>query len=320
MDIKRELYNVFLLKEYFLHFGIDIALWSLADGVARRMKLKALYQKTHYHRYQSCKKYLKKKYGYIIEKYKKSSMDSKEIGENSVIWRYWYQGIDKAPYPVGLCLDSLKGKMGAHREIILDKDNYRDYVNLPEYVTNKMERGQISIAIFSDFLRLALLKKYGGIWLDSTAYLNAELPDEVGKSKFYSIKQNNRRKWVVTQDLWSVCMLAAGVDNILIHFCYDFLCEYWKEENVPVGYLMTDCIIALGYEYIPAIRKMIDQVPDNNIHFFAFLEEFRNQKYDAAKLAEMNRNTYIYKLTYKLPYKKRINGQYTNFGALLHHR
>lgn len=65
---------------------------------------------------------------------------------------------------------------------------------------------------------------------------------------------------------------------------------------------------------------MIDSAPDNNLHGFAFLEEFRNQEYDAVKLAEMNRDTYIYKLTYKLEYKTHVNGQKTNFGALLHHK
>ena len=39
---------------------------------------------------------------------------------------------------------------------------------MPEYIVKKWEKGRIPAALFSDLLRLELLIKYGGTWIDST--------------------------------------------------------------------------------------------------------------------------------------------------------
>ena len=121
--------------------------------------------------------------------------------------------------------------------------------------------------------------------------------------------QGNKRKWVVTRDLWSVCMLAAGPNNPLISFCYDFLAEYWKNEIAPIAYLMTDCIIGIGYEEVPIIKKLIDEVPDNNTHCFDFLTNFREEPADMEKLKTMSIDTYVYQLSYKYNWNERTNSK-----------
>ena len=162
------------------------------------------------------------------------------------------------------------------------------------------------------------MKEYGGIWLDSTFFVSKDLPISIDLLPFYSIKQGNRRKWVVTHDLWSVGMLAVGPNNPLISFCYDFLAEYWKKEITPIAYLMTDCIIAIGYEEIPIIKQMIDNVPNNNLHCFDFLSDFRNEKANREKISEMEKDSYIFQLSYKFDWKEKDKSGYlTNFGALI---
>lgn len=150
--------------------------------------------------------------------------------------------------------------------------SYKDYIDVPDYIAEKVQNGQMNIAVFSDYIRLALLKRYGGIWLDSTFYVNRDFPREIDNMSFYTINQGNKRKWVVTRDRWSVCLLACAPNNPLISFCEEFLREYWKNETTPVAYLMTDCIIGIAYDEIPFFKKMIDSVPINNTHCFDFLE------------------------------------------------
>ena len=317
--LKREKSNLIMLFNIAKTHGPKIFFWSFVDGICRRLKMNALYKKTHYLRHEACKDYLKKKYSYIIEKYKAADNDNlNKIGSESIIWRYWHQGNDKLPYPVDITLESINGNARNHPVKILDADSYGKFVDVPDYIVNKFEKGQMNIAVFSDYLRIALLRQYGGIWLDSTFYVNDVIPSKIDNMDFYTINQGNKRDWVVTRDKWSVCLLACGSQNPLISFCEDFLREYWKYEITPIAYLMTDCIIGIAYDEIPSLRKLIDNVPQNNTHCFDFLTEFRNEDYDEKKQNEMNKDTYVYQLSYKYDWSivgKR--GCLSNFGGLI---
>ena len=46
-------------------------------------------------------------------------------------------------------------------------------MELPGYIVEKWGKGQIPAALFSDLLRLQLLIKYGGMWIDSTVFCSS---------------------------------------------------------------------------------------------------------------------------------------------------
>jgi hypothetical protein len=53
---------------------------------------------------------------------------------------------------------------------VLNNDNFTDYItDLPDNFNNLMIQHQ------SDIIRLSLLEKYGGVWIDSTIFLNTSL-------------------------------------------------------------------------------------------------------------------------------------------------
>lgn len=317
--LKREIFNLKMLFNIAKYHGLKVFFWSFADGICRRAHLSAIYKKTHYMRHEVCKDYLKKKYSFIIDKYKNIKIESlNKIGSDSIIWRYWHQGVENVPYPVNITLTSIYDKTENHCVKILNSDSYRNYVNIPDYIVNKFNNGQMNIAVFSDYLRIALLRQYGGIWLDSTFFVDRKFPKEIDTMYFYTINQGGKRDWVITRDKWSVCLLACGKENPLICFCEDFLREYWKNEKTPIAYLMTDCIIGIAYDEIPAFKKMIDDVPENNTHCFDFLSEFRNEDYDEEKQNKMKQDTYIYQLSYKYDWSKiGPNSKLSNFGGLV---
>ena len=317
--IKRELANLKMLFDFAKTQGFSVFFWSLADGLCRRLHFDSLYHRTHYNRHEACKAYLKKNYAHVVDKYKNSNFEEfGKIGSDSIIWRYWQQGLTNVPYPVDITLDSTENKTGNHPVKILDGTSYKEYIDVPDYIEEKAQNGQMNIAVFSDYIRLALLKRYGGVWLDSTFYVNSDFPGEIDNMPFYTINQGNKRNWVVTRDRWSVGLLACAPNNPLISFCEEFLREYWKKETTPIAYLMTDCIIGIAYDEIPAFREMIDNVPVNNTHCFDFLTEFRNEAYDEVKQDEMNKDTYLYQLSYKFSWsKKTSDGKLSNFGGLV---
>lgn len=163
--IKKELANLPLLKNYFLHYGWPLGFWTFTDGFVRRIGADKLYEKTHYRRYEVCKEYLKKHYGHIIRKYQEKPDLSvgQLIEKDAPVWTFWYQGEEFAPYPVDLCLQSIRRHSGNHPVMVLDKDNYKQYVTLPHYIEEKLSEKKISLAAFSDILRISLLRNRGGV-------------------------------------------------------------------------------------------------------------------------------------------------------------
>lgn len=95
-------------------------------------------------------------------------------GFPKTIWRYWEQGWDKVPYVVQKCTESVKKYASDWNVIDLDKDNIENYIILPDFF--KIET-DFPIQTKSDYIRCALLQKYGGVWLDATVFLNKKLSD-----------------------------------------------------------------------------------------------------------------------------------------------
>lgn len=61
--------------------------------------------------------------------------------------------------------------------VVIDQNNYRDYVDIPDYIIKKLDKKQMSLTHFSDILRMALLYEYGGVWMDATLFTVEEIPD-----------------------------------------------------------------------------------------------------------------------------------------------
>lgn len=62
--------------------------------------------------------------------------------------------------------------------ILISYDNLEEYVHFPDYILEKWKKGQITNTHMTDLLRLELLIKYGGMWLDATVYCSSpNIPD-----------------------------------------------------------------------------------------------------------------------------------------------
>lgn len=122
------------------------------------------------------------------------------------IWVFWWQGLDKAPLIIKLCINNMKKYIKDREIIIITKDNFSYYINLPSYIMEKFNNGNISIQHFSDIIRFYLLYYYGGLWLDATILMKDKLDNNIFDYKFYSIKREKKMKdislVIVGQDLF----------------------------------------------------------------------------------------------------------------------
>lgn len=83
------------------------------------------------------------------------------------IWTFW----DKSEIPEfpQKCINSWKKYNPNYEIIILNKENIKEY--LPDMDFNKLKHA-VTPQRYSDYLRLCMLAKYGGIWMDASIICN----------------------------------------------------------------------------------------------------------------------------------------------------
>ena len=187
-----------------------------------------------------------------IENTDKLLLNNEPIGESSNIWVCWWQGEENMPEVVKVCYRSIKKLSGRHPVVLITEDNLKDYVQLPQIIMDKYAAGIISKTHFSDILRFYLLKEHGGIWMDITNFLTAEIDTFVPiDSTFYSYRHiteyNN-----VSQGLWTSYFNASGKGNIIPLYLYESLVSYWSRTDKLEDYLLM-ILIYKTFQYV--VRK-----------------------------------------------------------------
>lgn len=178
----------------------------------------------------------------IISKYKNQTCDSCEnIDATSPIWVCWWQGKENMPDIVKACYNSIQKHACNHPVILITEENFRNYIDMPEYIINKQKEGYIDITHFSDILRMMLLTKHGGIWMDSTLLIPSKQVDEFihPEDKFWSC-HHKPIYHNVSRGGWVSFFVACGKNNPLPSMIADLHLSYWKIHNKLINYLLLD--------------------------------------------------------------------------------
>ena len=88
-----------------------------------------------------------------------------------IIWTFWNE--EKLPYIIDSCINSWKKHNPEFEINILNTTNYNAY--LPDLNISDQKNLSDSFARKSDVIRLNILRKYGGTWLDASIICNASL-------------------------------------------------------------------------------------------------------------------------------------------------
>lgn len=227
---------------------------------------------------------LKKKFIPVLEQfdvdYDRQALPSKASNK---VWVCWMQGMENAPELVQKCYESLKANLKDRDIILITAENRKDYATLPEYIEDKYRRGIITHTHFSDLLRVELLCKYGGTWIDSTVYCSGEnVPKYFFDSPFF-IFQNlkpgangstlNISSWFMTT--WSNQRLLLAIRELLW--------SYWEKKDRLVDYFLLHHFITIVAEHYEDDWKQIVQFSNSFPHVLLLMlfEPFNQEKWDA---------------------------------------
>ncbi|WP_353127959.1 capsular polysaccharide synthesis protein [Parapedobacter pyrenivorans] len=115
-----------------------------------------------------------------------------ELVGRKIIWQYWQQGLDEnTPNLVCTCFDSVKRHSNGYEVILLSKATLKEYIDeLPDFVWDKFGTGGFDFPKIANLVRLQLLSAYGGVWLDSTAYLTNPLKERWLQQDFFALQRS----------------------------------------------------------------------------------------------------------------------------------
>lgn len=246
---------------------------------------------------------LLREYGSLVRDFQRRE-EPEAVGQAAAytVWVCWLQGEDAMPPLVKACYNSLLRNAGAHPVRLVTKDNYAGYATIPPYIIEKVEKGTISLTHFSDILRVCLIYEHGGLWIDSTMLVTAPLPEFT--AGFYSIKHKKAGQHV-SNYRWTAFLLYGAKGNLLFAFLRAFFFTYWERKTKLITYLMIDYAIAIAYETIPAIKRMIDAVPYNNLRHNDLRYLMKEGKaYNPTTFENICSLTCFHKLTWKKHFRE----------------
>lgn len=207
------------------------------------------------------------------------------------VFTYW--SIDETmPEIVKVCRDSILKYVDTKyfNLVILNDKNYADYVTIPKDI----DISKFKKANFSDILRLLLLEKYGGFWLDATCLLTQD---------FYTATQQIRNNEIFyfryTKSRIATWFIYSKPNSVIMKIHKFFFLLWLKQYNKFSNYYMYHDFVQMEYACLEQHRKIWDKMllinPRDALSIFSDLKN----DFDEKKMKNQLNNSFIHKLTYK---------------------
>lgn len=153
---------------------------------------------------------------------------------------------------------------GGHEVIVITDENLSQYVNIPEWVLEKVRTGIMSRTHLSDLLRLSLLAEHGGMWLDATFFCAGPVADYLDLP-IWSIKRPDYLHASVACGMFANYSLECdGSHRRVFATLRDYYLEYWLQSDELIDYLLTDYLIVLAQRHDPSVAAAFASVESNN--------------------------------------------------------
>lgn len=314
-----EIYKKAYLEGQVMGFGYTWLLWKNHTKFLLRLRN----PKSRQQEIQRVVDFMNREFADYVLKYENEPIYDYDISQdlswkNAKIWIYW-NNPDSMPLMVKSCVDRIREMSNGHEVIVITDKTLPDYVKFDPIVWKKYLDGQITRTHLSDFIRVALLYKYGGVYLDSTVYPLRPLSDKFFCLEFFSNHTNPiPDSYQIAHSRWSSFMCGCRKGNLMMKAALDVFTEYWKRYDRLMDYVLIDYTYNLLYDHIPSIKSMIDHIPNNNPRIWSLqtrLADTCSEEEFEAYMSDMDED--VYKLSYKdsigLPLRD-VDGNLTLLG------
>lgn len=269
-----------------------VGLYRLKGAAADRAELAVEYAR------------LKKKYGYVLRK----QDVPKEQTNSRVIWLCWFSGFDTAPELVKSCQRTIQKKLSSYKVVLLTDENLHQYVELPDYIEKKRAAGVIPPAQYSDLVRIALICRYGGLWLDATVLCTDErFVEYIMEQPLFVFKEVllvGREEQPTVASNW----LIGGTSNQpILLMTQKLLHEYWRRERRLRNYFIFHLFFTMATEVYERDWKNVPTFSNVPPHLLQFE---MTDTFDPNRWKQIKHSAAIHKLNHHIDYSGEADSYY----------
>ncbi|UPS44775.1 capsular polysaccharide synthesis protein [Prevotella sp. E15-22] len=216
------------------------------------------------------------------------------------IWICWLQGRDNAPDIVKNCIHSFEQlKSEGMQVVVLTSKNLHQYAQLPAYIVEKWQKGKICHAHFTDILRVYLMVRYGGYWVDATCIQTAAIPRSIDSLPVFLFRSHGEFSFTLIQN----CFLHSNRNHYIMGKWYAAMLAYWKEEDKAIHYFVHHLMFQALLQADDRFKKEYEKIPvlsDEPMHIL-LNSMLAGEPYTIQKMNEAQEASFIQKLSYKFP-------------------
>ena len=214
-------------------------------------------------------------------------------GEVQPLFVYWDSGFSAAPDVVRFCHSELTRLHSRGGVVSLDDSLVGALAQVPPTVAT---RARSAPNKYADILRLDLLSRHGGIWVDATCLAVADLrhivPDLL-PSGFFAFRREDDR----------VCnwFLACSPANRVVSMMREALSRFWETHTAARQYFVFHDIFEILTHLDPDFGAIWNNAPRITARDPHMLQHAMHEPHDSERLGRLLRVCFVHKLTHKYP-------------------
>jgi hypothetical protein len=240
--------------------------------------------------------YFAKKYLYLVDDAPQNQITPQSP---ETIWQFWDNPKGQpTPDIVKTCIKSVKKFKENFDHKILDTSTIANYTDLPGYVFDRLKKGQMHYAHFSDLLRLNLLKNHGGVWMDATLYMTGPIHGYIINENFFVFLTGKLTRFPYS--FVQNCFIRAKKGSFLCDAWYRMCVEYWKKENGRIEYFQHQLMFKALILNNPAAKESFAKMPQiSEDETLRLGGDNLFKKFDTDEWEDIRRASFFQKTRYK---------------------
>ncbi len=289
----RQLGGFTLLKEYARIGALPTLIKELVRIQRQGLPPKAIYPALE----EKVQPILRKRYEplmhELLEKYSKQELKQEHSNKT---WFCWLQGMEGAPDLVKACYESQRRNLKDREVEIISYDSYHHFISLPDFIERKHREGKIPHPHFSDLIRLELLIKYGGTWIDSTVLCTGDnFPEKVLDCDLFLFQYRDAKTHRLRG--FSNWFITSCANNRSLLVLRDMLYQYWRDYNCVIDYYVFHLFFSMIMEACP---EEMAKMPRSNNRLTLLLGARIKEAYDNKWMQELTSVCAFHKLNYRI--------------------
>jgi hypothetical protein len=216
-----------------------------------------------------------------------------------MIWMLWLQGWHDAPEIVSACRRTWERHNPSWDVYALSRETIHEFIDIRDLVaTGALEH--VPPEALSDIIRIRLLERHGGVWVDGTAYCNMPLDawlPAASPEGFFAFARPGPDRMV------SSWFLGAGPGNYIISGWARLTRNYWRGRLARHHYFWFHYLFAEAYQQDAEVRRIWDATPkisaDGPHYFTPYETKLLGPISDGDKSVIRRGTISVFKLTHK---------------------